>query len=202
MTRRLCRESLPGLPGFVFEFRAIGRPAPQGSKRVLIHRSTGRPVAIESSRHVKAWRTAVAQQARAAWERQEEPPGPRRWPPACDRAVLLRVLFFLPRPLKAKPWGWAATGPDWDKLVRATGDALVDAGVLRDDRRVVAVVGAKVWADGWTGARIALFEVGALGLDLEGLLDLGGAFLHRLDGAVPGLGLPGAIRTQAEATPG
>ena len=41
-----------------------GQPAPQGSKRGIIHRHTKRVVLIESSKKVKPWRAAVVRAAR------------------------------------------------------------------------------------------------------------------------------------------
>lgn len=49
--------------------------------------------------------------------------------------------------LKASAPKWHTTYPDADKVARAVGDALVDAGVLADDSIIAVWRIGKVWAD-------------------------------------------------------
>lgn len=125
-----------------------GMPAPQGSKRAVVHRSTGRAVTMESSKRVGPWREAVKHAALADG-----------FGPNLDEALLVDMVFTFVRPrahyrtgrnahlLKDGVPRQPASAPDLSKLARSTEDALTDAGVWRDDARV-AEYGrlAKVWA--------------------------------------------------------
>ena len=59
--------------------------------------------------------------------------------------VRVRMVFTLPRPAAAKKREYPHTKPDLSKLVRATEDALTDAGVWEDDARVVELTAAKAY---------------------------------------------------------
>ena len=100
-------------------------PAPQGSKRHL-----GNGVMVESSKNVKPWRFLV-QQAAVATGR-----------PTITTGVSISVVFLFVRPkghyrkdgsLTTNAPRWHTVRPDGSKLLRSTEDALVDAGLLRDD---------------------------------------------------------------------
>ena len=124
-----------------------GRPAPQGSKRAFAVRGkggvpTGRVAVIESSHdRVKSWRQAVIDAALGL-------DAPHAWP--LEGPLQIGLVFALPRPkghyrtgrnaaqLRDSAPRFPAGVPDLSKLLRATEDALVDAGVLRDDSQVVA----------------------------------------------------------------
>lgn len=108
----LCRLVVYGVPG------------PQGSKR---HVGGGRM--IESSKKVKPWREAVKYAALEA----KDGAGPLDGPIACS------MVFTLAKPA-SRPKGrrtWATGKPDLSKLLRSTEDALTDAGLWKDDARVV-----------------------------------------------------------------
>lgn len=124
-----------------------GNPAPQGSKR---HVGGGRMV--ESSKHVKPWREAVKEAAANAMEaRNARVYGGTGHPPLrLDGPVTAAMVFTVrDKPLSRPTWWpsgarWSrllwwlpASTPDLSKLLRATEDALTDAGVWRDDARVV-----------------------------------------------------------------
>ncbi|MEU5939387.1 RusA family crossover junction endodeoxyribonuclease [Micromonospora sp. NPDC047548] len=102
-----------------------GLPAPQGSKRHV-----GNGVMIESSKKVKPWREAVKTAARDAvgddWRPLDEP-------------LLVSIVFTMPKPASApkRRRTWPMRTPDLSKLIRSTEDALTDAGIWRDDARVV-----------------------------------------------------------------
>ena len=121
-----------------------GRPAPQGSKRAFAVRGkggipTGRVAVIESSHdRLKSWRQAVIDAAVAV-----RPGVP------LDGPLKIGLIFALPRPKSHYRTGRNAgqlrdgapaypTGtPDLSKLLRATEDALTDAGIWHDDAQVV-----------------------------------------------------------------
>lgn len=101
-----------------------GQPAPQGSKRHV-----GKGVMIESSRKLRPWRQDVKVAAENARSTAAPLDGPLR----------VRMVFTLPKPLSApkRRQTWPCRAPDLSKLVRSTEDALTEAGLWRDDARVV-----------------------------------------------------------------
>ncbi|GAB3224255.1 hypothetical protein GCM10027447_12690 [Glycomyces halotolerans] len=125
------------------EFTVYGLPAAQGSKRYVGHRRGAdgreRAVLIEQSKRVKPWRKAVADAAVLA-----------RPVELLDGPLVADMVFTFARPrshfgtgrnagvLKASAPLAPAVAPDLSKLARSTEDALTDAGVWRDDSRVVA----------------------------------------------------------------
>lgn len=127
-----------------------GLPAPQGSKRHI-----GHGVMVESSKYVKPWREAVKAAAFdvISWDDSRLRPG---YP--LDGQLSLRVVFSFSRPRSHYRTGannWMlrpnapiapTSKPDLSKLIRSTEDALTDAGVWRDDSRVVHIIAAKVYA--------------------------------------------------------
>lgn len=104
--------------------QVYGQPAPQGSKRHV-----GGGVMVESSKKLRPWRQDV--KAAAESVRGDRAP--------IDAPVRVRMVFTLPKPLSAPKRRriWPCRTPDLSKLVRSTEDALTDAGVWRDDARVV-----------------------------------------------------------------
>jgi Holliday junction resolvase RusA-like endonuclease len=108
----------------MIEIVAYGQPAPQGSKRHV-----GNGVMVESSKKLRPWREDVKQAAIAARGNAEP----------IDAPVRARMVFTLRKPASApkRRRTWPDRIPDLSKLARATEDALVDAGVLRDDARIV-----------------------------------------------------------------
>lgn len=126
-----------------------GIPAPQGSKRHV-----GRGVLVESSAKVKPWRAVVTQAAESAMHAHPE------WTPGRLTPLYLFVVFTLPRPASHYRTGknadqlrdsapeFPATRPDMDKLLRSTLDALVDAGAMVEDSRVVSINSTKVYVGG------------------------------------------------------
>ena len=105
---------------------AYGQPAPQGSKRHV-----GGGVMIESSKAVKPWREAVKSAALDV-----RGPG---WVPI-DAPLAVSMVFTMPKPASApkRRRTWPMRTPDLSKLIRSTEDALTDAGIWRDDARVVS----------------------------------------------------------------
>ena len=134
-----------------FSIRVPGIAAPQGSKRHV-----GHGIMIESSKRLKPWRAKVTDAAAEAFEGRE----------TIDAPVILTAIFSFPRPASHFGTGRNSgvlkpTAPsypsgrvgDLSKLIRAVEDSLTDAGVWRDDSRVV-LYGAgtgKVWVATGTG---------------------------------------------------
>lgn len=116
----------------MIDFIVHGRPAPQGSKRHV-----GNGVMVESSKKVKPWREAVKFAALEAM-------GPAI---PYDGPVVIKVSFSFPKPKSAPKkrvtFPDTRSSGDIDKLLRCTFDALVDAGVLTDDARIVGVTAHK-----------------------------------------------------------
>jgi len=131
-----------------------GIPAPQGSKRHM-----GHGILVESSAKVKPWRAVVTQSAEAALyaAERDEPPG---WTPGRLAPLHLSAVFTMARPtshyrtgkhseeLRSAAPPFPSTRPDIDKLIRSTLDALVDAGAMVEDSRVVHVDAWKVYPGG------------------------------------------------------
>lgn len=120
----------------MLDFFAGGTPVPQGSKNAYVR--GGRAVLVDANPRLKAWRAQVRAAAEAAvedagWETLDEP---------C-RAYL---GFTMPRPKRPR-WDVPAVKPDLDKLTRAVFDALTDAGVWKDDSRVVSMEVTKRYED-------------------------------------------------------
>lgn len=126
------------------EFRVVGIPGPQGSKKAIPLAKnvggkrvfTGKVSLVESSAKVKPWRAAVESAARGAVRVRLAGP------------VAVDVTFFLPRPkghyrtgryahlLKDSAPRLPDVKPDIDKLLRSTYDGLTSAGIYSDDSRV------------------------------------------------------------------
>jgi Holliday junction resolvase RusA-like endonuclease len=139
-------------------FQVIGDPAPQGSKRAIVNRYTGRAAIVESSRKVKPWRADVREEALRHF-----PDGPLEGP------IDVHLTFRFARPaghygkrglLPSAPIE-KVTKPDVDKLARSTLDALTGVS-FRDDAQVVILAAVKEFtteSSEWTGC---LVEVRAL----------------------------------------
>ena len=114
-----------------------GMPAPQGSKRFVGRAGSGRGILIESSAKVRPWRQDV--RAAALEARGDAPP--------IDGPVRCTMTFTLPKPISAprRRRSWPCRKPDLSKLVRSTEDALVEAGVLVDDARIVELLAIKTY---------------------------------------------------------
>lgn len=117
-----------------------GTPAPQGSVKAVIHKHSGRPVAIKTNNATqKSWRGDVRETIAATLG--DTPP--------IDGPVRLIIDFVMPRPTSTpkRSTPFAIKRPDGDKLQRAIWDALTSAGVYRDDSQVVGWGGGKRLAE-------------------------------------------------------
>jgi len=128
----------------VIVLEVIGRPTPQGSKRVF----NGRIVEAQSA-NLKKWRKAI-EIACLAYANQNIHLGP----------VRLEVDFYLERPksVSQSKRAFPIVPPDLDKLIRAVGDGVGQSRVIwGDDSQIVEIVARKHYADGReTGATIAI----------------------------------------------
>jgi crossover junction endodeoxyribonuclease RusA len=126
-------------------FTVAGLPAPQGSKKAIPNRHTGRMIVLEQSgAKLKDWRDAVNA---AAWQAvYANPPAARE---VFRGPVGVSLAFTLPRPASA-PRGrsWPCVRPDLDKLVRAVLDAITGP-VLADDGQVIWLHATKGYPGGW-----------------------------------------------------
>lgn len=99
---------------------------------------------IESSRHLKLWRSDVRDAARKRWTSGDG--SPRAY---LEGPLHLQAVFSMPRPLthyvasdrtrglKTSAPTWHVIEPDWDKLARAIGDALTKV-VFADDKQIAS----------------------------------------------------------------
>jgi Holliday junction resolvase RusA-like endonuclease len=113
-----------------------GTPIPQGSKTARA--IGGRAVMFEANKKHKPWRALVTERARQyiSDHGHEQLTG----------AIALSVDFYMPRP-KTNKRDYMTTKPDLSKLTRSIEDALVDAGVMRDDSQIVRIFANKKYAD-------------------------------------------------------
>lgn len=128
------------------EIIAFGLPAPQGSKRYV-----GRGIMVESSQALKPWREAVK------WAALDSAPPNVSEKVILDGPLSVRMVFTFNRPRSHYRTGRNAEllrdnaplfphgKPDLSKLIRSTEDALVDAGVIRDDCLIVECQASKVY---------------------------------------------------------
>lgn len=112
---------------------AYGLPGPQGSKSFKGFSKAGKAIMAESSAKVKPWRQDVA----ASVERYLAAHRPG-WTPIAT-AQRARMVFTLPKPKSAPKTIRTVPDkyPDVSKLARSTEDALVQAGLLKDDSLIV-----------------------------------------------------------------
>lgn len=121
-----------------FSFTVYGDPVTQGSARAFVQ--GGRARIVTKTDALIAWRETVRQAAVNAagpdWDTRDEP-------------ALVRLAFYLPRPKsapKTKDILPSHGRTDLDKYIRAALDAIVNAGIITDDTRVVDVCATKRYA--------------------------------------------------------
>lgn len=139
----------------IVAFHVPGRPRPQGSKRHI-----GNGVMIESSRHMKPWRSDVRETAHMAMHQTG-----RDLPTPAPVSLVVWFTFTRPKSHLTTKGGLNAVGRrtpypmgvgDIDKLVRAICDAMTGA-VWHDDRQVIRVEASKQYGDA-AGAEIAVWD--------------------------------------------
>lgn len=109
-----------------------GIPAPQGSKKALRNKHTGKTVTVEQSPNLAPWRQDVKAAAEAVLDALGRPS-------PFQGAVIARMVFSFARPASVKraKRPFPSVTPDLSKLLRGVEDALTAAGVWEDDARVV-----------------------------------------------------------------
>lgn len=109
-----------------------GIPAPQGSKKLVRTLGNGKGILKDTSPNLAPWRQDVKYAAEAALTEAGRPQ-------PFQGAVVMRMVFSFPRPatVKRSKRPWPSVYPDLSKLARAVEDALVAAGVMKDDALIV-----------------------------------------------------------------
>lgn len=107
-------------------FYAIGEPQPQGSKNAWVPKNGNRAILYDqNAKTLKPWRGTVTSAASGQGLKLEGP-------------VAVRMIFTMKRPKSApKSYSVPSRSADLDKLARAVGDAITDAGLWVDDKLVV-----------------------------------------------------------------
>ncbi len=124
-------------------FVVHGEPAPGGSKRAFVplrkdgtfaRLPSGAPkaVAVDDSKRNKTWRGAVVEAVRDQIAPAGELLDGYPWE---ETALEATVVFTVAKPKTVKRER-PTTRPDVNKLLRSTEDALVDAGLLKDDAAI------------------------------------------------------------------
>jgi Holliday junction resolvase RusA-like endonuclease len=130
----------------IWEIWVAGVAQPQGSARGF--KAGNRVIITTDNKNLRPWRHAVTSevQQKMAFAGPEEPlAGP----------IGLELVFVFPRlkghygskGLLASAPREHAVRPDLDKLARAVIDALADAGLLRNDAQVAALMASKRYGD-------------------------------------------------------
>ncbi|MGF3055648.1 RusA family crossover junction endodeoxyribonuclease [Microbacterium sp. YY-01] len=129
-------------------FFVPGIPVPQGS---MTGRVQGKRAVIYASneKKLRPWREAVTRMARASWLDRTQLEGP----------VRLDAVFVFARPATVKR-RLPSVFPDLDKLVRAVGDGVTEAGIWKDDGQVIRIVAEKVYGAA-PGVHVSVSEMSA-----------------------------------------
>lgn len=136
-------------------FEVVGTPAPQGSKTRMPNGAMLDGQSKNAREGHANWRSAVAEAARTARSRL-----PGTEPLGGPLLLIVRFRFPMPksRSKAIRDAGLApkTSAPDLDKLIRSTGDALKEGGLIVDDALFVGVSASKCEVVGWTGAEITV----------------------------------------------
>lgn len=116
-------------------FMVAGEPQPQGSTRAFV--VAGKAVTTSANVRLSPWRGNVTLAAVRAG---------RGMPLPFTGAISVECQFAIRRPRTVTRL-WPSTRPDLDKLQRAVGDSLVDAGILLDDGQIVVWHPSKLYVD-------------------------------------------------------
>jgi Holliday junction resolvase RusA-like endonuclease len=147
----------------MLNFVVYGKAEPKGSARAFVPKGWQRAIVTSDNPKNKGWQQLVAEAASQAIGTQ---PAFR----LIDGPVLLRVVFYLPRPKaikdKAVPH---LKKPDLDKLCRSCKDAMSKV-VWRDDSMVVEIAARKEYARPGEAPRaeISISELGQLSIQKAG----------------------------------
>lgn len=136
----------------------IGIPASQGSKNAYVNKHTGRAVIVDGTSKtartkLAEWRRAVADAAREWLTANPQQP--------LAEPLHVTISFRFPATASDPYRYWHCVTPDASKVLRSTEDALVDGGLLQDDRWICKLVVTKrfVWADESPGCTIEVVSL-------------------------------------------
>lgn len=119
----------------MLKIRVYGVPAPQGSKKAFV--VNGHVNMVEQShKKLKPWRQEVGDQAAKVIDGRDP----------LDGHLFVDITFFMKRPVSAKNRPYPNVMPDLDKMTRGVYDALKMGGAIKDDARIVAGNGRKIYA--------------------------------------------------------
>lgn len=158
-------SSIPAVP--LLTILVYSEPAPQGSKKFagMIPGKDGRAERgrlVESSKKVAPWRQDVVAAAKRVLGDNTAP---------LDGNLVVRMIFTLAKPASSpkRRRVYPNKKPDVSKLARSTEDALVTAGAISDDARIVEYTRlAKVYPNedpealSSPGARIEISRIGGV----------------------------------------
>lgn len=136
--------------------RVYGEPKPQPRIKAYLK---GVKAGIYTPGNANGWKAAVAREALNLADGAQFEEG---------KPLDLLVFFYLPRPkshynksgLKSTAPAYHTTKPDVDNLLKSTVDALVDSGVIPDDKTIMSITTTKqyAWNDNDMGAMITIRE--------------------------------------------
>lgn len=128
----------PEAPGGKSGFAIYRGSAKRGTREF-----TGKVAIVDRNKLVPLWRRSVVSAAR--------PGGVAAVRPVLDEPVIVRLMFSLPRPasISAMKRPYPTVKPDVDNLVKPTHDALTDAGIWKDDARVISMISSKAYVNGF-----------------------------------------------------
>lgn len=129
-----------------------GKPIPQSRPRGRVQQSAKGPyVQMYEDKPSKNYKEHVAEIARFQTLKTpviEAAGGGDFLLPFENMRALIQLRYNLPKPPSyPKRVVWPITKPDWDNLGKAVQDALVDAGILKDDNMVTDASVQKRYAD-------------------------------------------------------
>lgn len=126
----------------IMDITVYGKPSPQGSKKFMGTTKTGKGILLENSPKLIPWRNAVAVAAGEELDRIGRPA-----PFSCALRAVMVFTFLRPKSVSRLKRPHVSVYPDLSKVIRATEDALTDAGVWEDDALVVSLEARKVYAN-------------------------------------------------------
>jgi len=122
---------------------ALGMPRPQGSMTPMLAKGSSNRIFLKAPSTTMEWRAIVTGAATKAMKK-------KKWR-THDGPIILGLVFTFARPKSMPKWQREHVekfnGADLDKLCRAIGDALGDAGVYTDDRQIQRIVAEKRFGD-------------------------------------------------------
>lgn len=159
---RIVVRDNPEAPGGKSGFAIYRGSAKRGTREF-----TGKVAIVDRNKLVPLWRRSVISAAR--------PGGISAVRPVLDEPLIVRLMFSLRRPasVSVTKRPYPITKPDVDNLVKPTHDALTDAGIWKDDSRVISLISSKAYVNGFhadgtpamdePGCVVEIFRVGAPG---------------------------------------